>query len=129
MRKIIQTQNAPAPILNVYNQGVLVSSGGLLFTAGQLGIVPETGKLVDGGIEAQTRQALDNVKAIIEAAGSDMAHAVKVTLLLDSIDDFGAVNEIYKTYFTDSPPARTAFEAARLPLGALIEIEAIAAVD
>ena len=129
MRKIIQTTHAPAPIKNVYNQGVLVTGGSLLFTAGQVGMAPGTGKLVDGGIEAQTRQALENVKAIIEAAGSDMAHVVKVTVLLNSIDDFAVVNEIYKKYFSESPPARTAFEAARLPIGTLIEVDAIAAVD
>mgnify|MGYP005864290715 CR=1 FL=1 len=129
MRKVILTKNAPAPLNNLYSQAIIVQGGSLLFTAGQVGIDPRTGKLVEGGLQAQTRQALENIKAIVQQAGSSMSKVVKVTVLLDNIDDFAAMNEIYKTYFPDSPPARTAFEAARLPIGALVEIEAVAQLD
>jgi 2-iminobutanoate/2-iminopropanoate deaminase len=128
MRNLIHTENAPQPLLNLYSQGIL-AQGKLIFTAGQVGMAPDTGTLVDGGVQEQTQQALRNVKAIVEAAGSDISQVVKVTVLLDNIDDFGAMNEIYKTYFADSPPARTAYEVARLPIGALVEIEAIAVVE
>ena len=128
MRKTVYTKSAPTPINNVYSQGVVVE-GRLLFTAGQLGLDAATGKLVSGGVQAQTRQALENIRGIVEAAGSTMAQVVKATVLLADIDDFGAMNEIYKTYFPDEPPARTAFEVGRLPLGALVEIEAVAVVD
>ena len=129
MRKTIYTENAPKPIKNVYSQAVIVQGGKQLFTAGQLGIDPQTDKIVDGGVREQTRQALENIKAVVEHAGSSMANVVKVTVLLDNIDDFGAMNEIYTTFFPAPPPARTAFEVARLPLGALVEIEAIVQID
>ena len=127
MRKIITTPKAPAPIQNVYNQGIQ-AEGKFVFTAGQVGLDPKSGTLVEG-LQAQTRQALENVKAIVEAAGSTMTNVVKVTVLLDNIDDFAAMNDIYTTYFGDSPPARTAFEVGRLPIGALVEIEAVAVID
>ncbi len=128
MRKTINTKNAPAPVGNVYSQGV-VAEGRLVFTAGQLGLDPAAGKLVSGGVQAETRRALENVKAIVEAAGSSMDRVVKVTVLLADIGDFSAMNEIYKTFFPDAPPARTAFEVGRLPLDALVEIEAVAVID
>jgi len=138
MKKTVFTSDAPAPLHNLYSQAISVQ-GRLIFTAGQLGISPQTGTLVEGGVQAQTQQALENIKAIVKAAGSSMANIVKMTVLLanivkmtvllDSIDDFAAMNQVYKRYFTESPPARTAFEAARLPIGALVEIEAIAVVD
>ena len=128
MKKTVFTSDAPAPLRNLYSQAISVQ-GRLIFTAGQLGISPQTGTLVEGGVQAQTQQALENIKAIVKAAGSSMANIVKMTVLLDSIDDFAAMNQVYKRYFTESPPARTAFEVARLPIGALVEIEAIAVVD
>ena len=128
MKKTVFTSDAPAPLHNLYSQAISVQ-GRLIFTAGQLGISPQTGTLVEGGVQAQTQQALENIKAIVKAAGSSMANIVKMTVLLDSIDDFAAMNEVYKSYFPESPPARTAFEVARLPIGALVEIEAIAVVD
>jgi len=128
MKKTVFTSDAPAPLHNLYSQAISVQ-GRLIFTAGQLGISPQTGTLVEGGVQAQTQQALENIKAIVKAAGSSMANIVKMTVLLDSIDDFAAMNEVYKRYFPESPPARTAFEVARLPIGALVEIEAIAVVD
>lgn len=125
-RKRIQTDNAPAAV-GPYSQAIVAN--GLVFTAGQVPLVPETGKLIEGDIQAQTRQALDNVKAVLEAAGSSLAQVVKVTVYLDDINDFAAMNEVYATYFTGEPPARSAFEVARLPLGAQIEIEAVAVVE
>lgn len=125
-RKRIQTDNAPAAV-GPYSQAIVAN--GLVFTAGQVPLVPETGKLIEGDIQAQTRQALDNVKAVLEAAGSSLAQVVKVTVYLDDINDFAAMNEVYATYFTGEPPARSAFEVARLPLGAQIEIEAVAIVE
>lgn len=129
MRKVLLTQNAPAPLKNLYSQAIIVEGGALLFTAGQVGLNPQTGKLVEGGLQAQTKQTMENIKAIVEHAGSDMSKVVKVTVLLDSIDDFAAMNKVYMTYFPDSPPARTAYEVARLPIGALVEIEAIVQLD
>lgn len=128
MRKVILTENAPAPLKGLYSQAI-IQGGSLMFTAGQVGINPQTGKLVEGGLEAQTRQTLDNLKAIVEKAGSDMSKVVKVTVLLDDIENFAAMNEIYKTYFPAPPPARTAYEVARLPIGALVEIEAVVQID
>lgn len=129
MKKTIITDSAPQPIKNLYSQAIIVSGGSIIYTAGQVGINPETGKLVEGGLGAQTKQAMENIKAIVEHAGGNMTNVVKVTVLLDSIDDFGAMNKVYTTYFPDSPPARTAYEVAKLPIGALVEIEAIAHLD
>jgi len=127
MKKTISTAEAPSPINNLYSQGIL-SEGKMVFTAGQVGLDPNTGKLVEG-LEAQTWQALENVKAIVEAAGTNMSNVLKVTVLLDNIDDFGAMNAAYTTFFPANPPARTAYEVGRLPIGALVEIEAIAVFD
>lgn len=122
-RHVIQTDTAPAAV-GPYSQAIVAN--GFVFTAGQVPLIPGTKDLASGGIQEQTRQALNNVKAVLEAAGSDLAHVVKVTVFLDNIDDFAAMNEIYAEYFTENPPARSAFEVARLPLGAMIEIEAVA---
>lgn len=127
MKKTISTSKAPAPIQNLYSQGVL-AEGKFLFTAGQLGLNPKSGELV-GGVQEQTRQALENISAVVKAAGTDMSHVVKVTVLLENIEDFAEMNAVYRTYFAEHPPARTAYEVGRLPIGALVEIEAIAEVD
>ncbi|MCS6109142.1 hypothetical protein DWV12_17785 [Clostridium botulinum] len=100
-------------------------SNGLIFTSGQIGLDPQTNKLVEG-FENQTKQALTNLKNVLETADSDFDHVLKTTIYLANIDDFSKVNDIYKNYFNDSYPARTAFEVANLPINALIEIEAIA---
>ncbi|MBL3530890.1 hypothetical protein JMJ99_05865 [Companilactobacillus zhachilii] len=100
-------------------------SNGLILTSGQIGLDPQTNKLVEG-FENQTKQALTNLKNILETADSDFDHVLKTTIYLANIDDFSKVNDIYKNYFNDSYPARTAFEVANLPINALIEIEAIA---
>ncbi|MBN1465933.1 hypothetical protein JXA02_09240 [candidate division KSB1 bacterium] len=127
MKETISTSHAPAPIHNLYSQGVL-GEGKFLFTSGQVGLNPKSGTLVDG-VQEQTRQALENISAIVKAGGADMSSVVKVTVLLENIEDFADMNEVYQTFFAKKPPARTAFEVGRLPLGALVEIEAIAVVD
>jgi 2-iminobutanoate/2-iminopropanoate deaminase len=102
--------------------------GHLVFTSGQIGLDPATGKLVEGGIEAETRQALENLKALLKAGGAGIDSVVKATIYMADLDDYGKVNAIYGEYFKDDPPARSALEAVRLPIGALIEIEVIAFV-
>ena len=122
-KKIISTENAPAAV-GPYSQAV--EAGGLLFVSGQIGLEPATGQLVDGGVAAQAERALDNLGAILEAAGLGFDDLVKCTVLLADMGDFKTVNEIYAKRFQADPPARAAFGAAALPLGSLIEIEAVA---
>ena len=122
----VSTTNAPAAI-GPYSQGIVVN-GHLIFTAGQTGFVPATMQLAEGGVHGQTRQLLDNLKAVLEAAGSGMDRVVKTTVYLKDMGDFAAMNEIYATYFGSPPPARTTIEAARLPKDALVEIECIALI-
>ena len=98
----------------------------LVFTSGQIGLDPATGKLVEGGVEAQTRQTLQNLQGVLEAAGSGLAQVLKTTVFLNDINDYAAVNAIYAEFFTEDPPARSAVQVAALPIGALVEIEAIA---
>lgn len=122
MKKVISTDAAPAAV-GPYSQAV--RGGEFLFVSGQIGMDPATGKLVEGGIEKQAEMAIGNLKAIIEAAGGSLTSVVKTTVLLQSISDWAAVNEVYKRHFSVDPPARAAFEAGKLPLGALVEIEAV----
>jgi 2-iminobutanoate/2-iminopropanoate deaminase len=122
-REVVATENAPAAV-GPYSQGI--RAGDFVFTAGQLGMDPATGKLVAGGVEAQARQALTNLKAVLEAAGSSLDRVVKVTVFLQDINDFKAVNAVYAQFFTQDPPARSAVQVAALPLGGLVEIEAVA---
>ncbi len=123
MRQIIQTNNAP-PAIGAYSQGILAN--GFVYTAGQLGIDPRTGKLVEGGIEAQTRQAMKNIAAILKAAGTSMLYAVKTTVFLTDMSSFAEMNKVYLEWVKESPPARSAVAVKELPLGALIEIEVVA---
>lgn len=123
MKKVIKTPNAPAAI-GPYSVGI--STGALLFTAGQIGLEPKTGQMVEGGVEAEARQALTNLKAILEAAGSGLEKVVKTTVFLKDMADFAKVNAIYAEYFVENPPARSAVAVAALPKNALVEIEAIA---
>ncbi len=125
-RRAINTDAAPRPV-GPYSQSV--AARGLLFIAGQMGVDPKKGALVDGGIEAQTRQALDNLMAINLAAGATMADILKTTIFLLDFEDFAKVNAIYATYFDGAPPARSTFQVSRLPMGAMIEIEAISLAD
>ena len=124
MKKIVSTAKAPAAI-GPYSQGI--SLGSLIITSGQLPLDPATGAFPQG-IAEQTRQSLTNVKAILEEAGTDMDHVIKTTVFLKDMNDFGAMNEVYATFFQEgSYPARSAVEVARLPKDALVEIEVIAA--
>lgn len=126
MKKVISTAQAPAAI-GPYSQAIV--TGNLLFVSGQIPLDPATGAMAEGGIEAQTTRVLDNLKAIVEAAGTSLARAVKTTVYITNIGDFGKVNEIYGGYFTENPPARVCIEVSNLPKGALIEIDLIAEVD
>jgi 2-iminobutanoate/2-iminopropanoate deaminase len=101
----------------------------MIYTSGQIALDPATGEMVSSDIKAQTEQAMENLKKVIEAGGSDLSQVVKVTLYIKDMDDFSAINEIYGSYFTDNYPARSCVEVSELPKGALIEIEAIAAVS
>lgn len=121
-REVIATADAPAAI-GPYSQAI--RAGGFVFTAGQLGLDPATGKLAEG-VEAQTRQALTNLKAILAAAGSSPAQVVKTTIFLADLADFAKVNAIYAEVFNAAPPARSTVQVAALPLGARVEIEAVA---
>ncbi len=122
-REVIATIDAPAAV-GPYSQGIC--AGDLVFSAGQLGIDPATGKFVPGGVEEQAHQALTNLQAVLEAAGSSLSQAVKLTVFLQDMNDFQAVNGVYAQFFGENPPARSAVQVAALPLGGLIEIEAIA---
>jgi 2-iminobutanoate/2-iminopropanoate deaminase len=122
-RKIIFTDKAPKAI-GPYSQAIRTDS--LVFTAGQAGLDPATGELVGGGIEAQTRQTLTNLKNVLEAADSGLNFAVKTTVFLKDMNDFSKMNAIYSEFFPENPPARSTIAAAALPKGALVEIEVIA---
>ena len=122
-RKPVTTEAAPAAI-GPYSQGMLC--GNLLFISGQLPIDPASGELTEGTIEAKTRQVLNNLRAIAEAAGGSLQDVVKTTVFLKDMNDFGAMNSVYAEYFKDTPPARAAIQVAALPKGADTEIEAIA---
>ncbi len=126
MKKIIHTENAPAPI-GPYSQGVLASAA-FLFTAGQIPLDPKTGELVQGDIKRQTRQVLENIEAILEAGGASLKSVVKTTVFLKDMDEFASMNEVYNEFFRDSAPARSTVEVARLPRNVKVEIEAIALV-
>lgn len=122
MKQVISTDKAPAAI-GPYSQAI--KANGFLFASGQIPIDPATGAFPEG-IEAQTEQSLKNVKAILEAEGLTFADVVKTTVFIQNMGDFAKVNEIYSRYFTENPPARSCVEVAKLPKGALVEIEIIA---
>ena len=124
-KQTVNTQNAPAAI-GPYSQAVKV--GNLIFTSGQLPLNPQSGELV-ADIEGATKQSLDNVKAILEAAGSSMDKIIKTVVFLKDMNDFVAMNTVYATYFPSNPPARSAVQVARLPKDAVVEIEAIALAE
>jgi 2-iminobutanoate/2-iminopropanoate deaminase len=124
-RTVIVTEGAPKPFAGApYNQAV--RAGGLVFCAGQVGIDPASGKLVDGGVEAQARRAMQNLAAVLEAAGSGFDRVCKTTIFVADLGDFATVNEVYGSFFSVDPPARSTVQVAGLPAGALVEIEAIA---
>ena len=122
-KQIVRTDRAPAPFQGApYNQAV--KAAGLVFTAGQVGLTPDG--MAGEGVAEQTEQVMQNLRAILEEAGSGLDKLVKTTVFLQSLDDFAAMNEVYATHVGDSPPARSTVEVAKLPSGALVEIEAIA---
>lgn len=123
--QVIATQHAPAAI-GPYSQGI--KCGGLVFTAGQIALDPVTGKPIVGDVAAQTEQVLRNLDAVLRAAGSSLEHLVKTTIFLQDLGDFSAVNAVYAQHVGDPPPARSTVQVAALPLGMLVEIEAVAVV-
>ncbi len=124
-KQVIHTEHAPAAV-GPYSQAIVAN--GFVFTAGQIPLIPSEGKLIEGDIQVQTRQVLENLQAVLEAAGSNMANVVKTTVFLDSMNDFAKMNEIYAEFFGESAPGRSTVEVAALPLGSLVEIEAVALV-
>jgi 2-iminobutanoate/2-iminopropanoate deaminase len=123
VKKTVHSEAAPAAV-GPYSQAV--RAGDFLFVSGQLGIDPATKRMAEGGIENQAERALANIAAILEAAGGGMRTVVKTTVLLQSMDDFARLNQVYARFFPSDPPARATYQVAQLPLGALVEIEAIA---
>ncbi len=126
MRKVIHSAKAPGAV-GPYSQAIQTEN--LVFTAGQIALDPSTGKLVEGGIAEQTRQVMENLRAVLEAAGTDFSKVVKSTVFLSDINNFSQMNEVYTEYFAVEPPARSAFQVAALPLGAMVEIEMVALVE
>jgi len=122
-KKIIKTEKGPKAI-GPYSAATVVNH--FVYTSGQIGLIPETGLLVEGGLEVETRQVLFNLKTILEESGSDLEHVMKTTVFLKDINDFAKMNSIYGDFFNVNPPARSAIQVAALPKGALIEIEAVA---
>jgi len=126
-KEAVRTEAAPAPFQGApYSQAI--KAGGFVFVSGQLGLEPGGKGMVDGGVAAQTEQIFANLRAILEAAGSSLDKLVKTTVYLQHLDDFGAMNDVYKKHVGDTPPARATVEVASLPSGSLVEIEAIAVV-
>lgn len=123
MRTIIHTNQAPEAI-GPYSQAVCC--GDLIFTAGQIPLDPASGQLVDGPFEEQVEQVLRNLSGILSAGGSDLDHVIKFTVYLADLSNFPVLNQVFEKYFAQDPPARSAVQAAALPLGAEVEIEAIA---
>ena len=121
--KAIHTDKAPKAI-GPYSQAI--EAGGLVFVSGQLPVNPSTGEFAEGGIKEQTRQSLTNAQQVLQAAGTDLSRVVKTTVFLSDMDNFGAMNEVYAEFFSQTFPARSAFAVRTLPKGALVEIECIA---
>lgn len=124
-REIIFTTNAPAAV-GPYSQAVRL--GEMVYTAGQIPLDPETGQLVAGDIEVQTRQVMKNLSHVLAAAGSDLANVIKTTIFVTDLADFAKINQAYGSYFDADPPARSTVQVAALPLGARVEIEVIATI-
>ncbi|HLO15424.1 MAG TPA: RidA family protein [Anaerolineales bacterium] len=125
-KKIVSTERAPKAI-GPYSQAIRIEN--LVFTAGQVGLDPATMELIEGGIEAQTRQVLTNLRHVLETADSGLNFIVKTTVFLQDMSDFAKMNSIYAEFFPENPPARSTVQVAALPKGALIEIECVALVN
>lgn len=123
MKEIISTTKAPAAI-GPYSQAVKL--GNLIYTSGMIPLVPETAQIVEGGVQEQTRQVLNNLKALLESAGTSLDNVVKTTVFIKDMNDFPKINETYGEFFTSKQPARSTVEVARLPKDVLVEIEVIA---
>jgi 2-iminobutanoate/2-iminopropanoate deaminase len=126
MKQIIATEKAPRAI-GPYSQAV--AHNGLLYLSGQIPLDPATGQLIEGDVAAQTERVLENLKAVLEAAGSSLGRVLKTTVYLKDLGEFTRMNEVYGRYFPENPPARASVEVARLPRDARVEIEAVAAID
>jgi 2-iminobutanoate/2-iminopropanoate deaminase len=124
---IVKTDKAPKAI-GPYSQAVKSDEKTLIYTAGQISMDPKNNELVSGGIGRETRQVLENLKAILESAGSGLDKVIKTTVFISSMDDFAVMNEVYEQYFKEDPPARTTVEVSRLPKGVKVEIETVAYV-
>jgi 2-iminobutanoate/2-iminopropanoate deaminase len=122
-KQVIQTDKAPAAV-GPYSQAI--TAGGFVFCAGQIALIPGTRTLAGAGIKEQTTQVLQNLQAVLHAAGSSLEQAVKTTVFLRSMEDFAAMNEVYATFFGANPPARSTVQVAKLPMDALVEIECVA---
>jgi 2-iminobutanoate/2-iminopropanoate deaminase len=125
MKNVVTTDRGPKPI-GPYSQAI--KANGFVYVSGQVALDPKTGEMMAGDIAQQTERALENLKAIVEASGTQLNHVVKTTVYLKNMDDFPAMNEVYARFFTLSPPARSTVQAVRLPKDALVEIDAIAAL-
>jgi 2-iminobutanoate/2-iminopropanoate deaminase len=123
MKEIITAEKGPKAI-GPYSQAV--KANGFIFTAGQVALDPATGQMAQGGVAAETARVLENLKAVVEAAGSSLGQAVKVTVYLKDMSDFAAMNEVYARYFSTNPPARSTIEAVRLPREARVEMDLVA---
>ncbi len=126
-KKIISTPKAPAAV-GPYSQAIVVEGENLVFVSGQIGMNPQTKEIVKGGTTEETKQALENLKNILEACGSGLDKVVKTTVFMKDLDDFGLMNEAYSSYFKENPPARSTVEVEGLPKGAKVEIEAVALI-
>jgi 2-iminobutanoate/2-iminopropanoate deaminase len=126
LREAVKTKKAPAAI-GPYSQGI--RSGGFLFCSGQIPLDPSSGKMVEGGIEVQTERVLQNLEAVLTSGGASLRSVVKTTVFLVDLKDFPAMNEVYGTFFPEEPPARATVQVAKLPAGALVEIDAIASLE
>ncbi|MHB8733233.1 MAG: RidA family protein [bacterium] len=122
-KRIVRTEEAPQAI-GPYSQAVV--AGGFVYAAGQLALDPHTGQLVPGDVRIQTKRVMENIKAILESAGSSLANVVKTTVFLRDLNDFSAMNEIYGSYFQEDPPARSTVQVAKLPRDGAVEIEVVA---
>jgi 2-iminobutanoate/2-iminopropanoate deaminase len=125
MKEVVHTDRGPKPI-GPYSQAVKAS--GFIYLSGQVALDPKTGDLIGGDIRQQTERTLENIKGVLEAAGTNLHHVVKTTVFLKDLNDFAAMNEVYARYFSAAPPARSTVQVARLPKDALLEIEVIAAL-
>lgn len=128
MKKIIKADSAPAAI-GPYSQGIEIEAKKFLFLSGQIALDPKSGNLAGGDIKTQTKQVIENIKAVLNACRAELNNVIKTTVFLADMNDFKAMNEIYAEYFKENPPARSTVQVARLPRDARVEIEVIAAVD